>query len=315
MRIWNGIESFPSEAGTVVASIGNYDGVHLGHRAILSRVVEGARRRGQRSLLLTFDPHPLAVLAPGRKLRRLQTRGQKLESLEQAGLSDLLILQFDEALAALSGEEFFQQMLGDRVRFAAIHVGANFRFGRRRAGDIDLLKRIGVLCGFDVEAVPTLEIDGKTVSSSAIRETLDAGQVELAARMLGRPFAVHGEIVRGDNRGHDLACPTANLAIENEIVPARGVYLTEAVVLARRVSSLTNVGLRPTFGADESGLTVETHLLDFDDDLYGERMEVRFLARLRDEQRFDSAERLAAQLERDREAARSYFEERAIERA
>jgi riboflavin kinase/FMN adenylyltransferase len=255
------------------------------------------------------------VLAPGRKLRRLQTRGQKLESLERTELGDLLILRFDEALAALSGEEFFQQMLLERVRFAAIHVGENFRFGRGRTGDISLLKRLGTLCGFEVQAVPTLAVDQRPVSSSAIRESLDQGDVATAARMLGRPFAVLGEVVHGDGRGRELGCPTANLALENEIVPAPGVYLTEAVVLASRVPSMTNVGRRPTFDAGSGEPVVETHLLQFDEDLYGERLELRFHARLRDERRFAGADELAAQLAHDRRAAQAYFEERAIERA
>ncbi len=308
MRIWNGIGAYADKSRGVVASIGNYDGVHVGHQTILQRVVEAARSCGTRSLLITFDPHPLTVVAPQRRLRRLQTRGQKLESLEQTGLTDVLIIRFDEALAALSGEEFFDQLLGDHVRFAAVHVGESFRFGRDRAGDIELLRRLGVRRGFDVHSVPTVLVNGEPVSSSLIRSALDLGQVETAARMLGRPFVVTGEVVRGDGRGQELRCPTANLEPENEIVPARGVYLTEAFVLAGRFPSLTNIGVRPTFGG--GALTVETHLLDFDDDLYDERLDLRFLARLRDEARFDDRAALLAQLRRDRAAAAAYFEER-----
>jgi riboflavin kinase/FMN adenylyltransferase len=313
VRIWNGIASFTEGDDRVVASIGNYDGVHSGHQAILRRVTEDARSRDLRSLLITFDPHPAAVLAPERRLRRLQTRGQKLERLEQTGLDDLLILCFDDALAALDGNEFFDQLLGDRVRFAAIHVGENFRFGRGRVGDLELLRQIGARRGFEVDGVPTVELDGTTVSSSAIRLAVDEGRVESAARMLGRPFQLTGEIVRGAGRGQTLDCPTANLDPENEIIPARGVYVTEAEVLARSFSAVTNVGFRPTFGGDR--LVVETHLLDFDDELYDERLDLLFLTRLRDEIRFEDKSALVEQIARDRDATQAYFSERRLEQS
>jgi riboflavin kinase/FMN adenylyltransferase len=313
VRIWNGIASFPEGDDRVVASIGNYDGVHCGHQAILRRVTEDARSQDLRSLLITFDPHPAAVLAPERRLRRLQTRGQKLERLEQTGLDDLLILCFDDALAALDGNEFFDQLLGDRLRFAAIHVGENFRFGRGRVGDLDLLRQIGARRRFEVDGVPTVELDGTTVSSSAIRLAVDEGRVESAARMLGRPFQLTGEIVRGAGRGQTLDCPTANLDPENEIIPARGVYVTEAEVLARSFSAVTNVGFRPTFGGDR--LVVETHLLDFDDELYDERLDLLFLTRLRDEIRFEDKSALVEQIARDRDATQAYFSERRLEQS
>ena len=305
MRIWNGLGAYPDDAPEVVASIGNYDGVHIGHQAILRRAVEDARRRRLASLLVTFDPHPVTVLAPERKPRLLQTRGQKLESLQQAGLHDVLILEFDRDLAELSGEQFFDQLLNGRVDFAAIHVGENFRFGHRREGDLELLQRIGARRNFEVRGVRTLEIEGRTVSSSNIRARLDAGEVEWVRRMLGRPFCVVGEVVRGDGRGRELQSPTANLELQNEMLPSRGVYITETVVLASRMPSVTNVGVRPTFGGET--LTVETHVLDLDEDLYDERLEVHFLARLRDEMRFGSASELADQLARDRAAAEAYF--------
>jgi riboflavin kinase/FMN adenylyltransferase len=306
MNIWNGIECYPHDAGHVVATIGNYDGVHLGHRAILDRVVQTARARGLRSLLVSFSPHPLAVIAPERRPRLLQTRGQKLESLQQLGLSDLLILEFTPELAALTAQEFFDRILD--VAFTAVVVGDNFRFGHRRHGDLELLRRIGHARGFEVHGVPPLRADGAVISSSAIREALDAGDVERAARWLGRPYAVAGEVVHGDGRGRELGCPTANLELENEVVPARGVYVTETLALAGRFPSVTNVGVRPTFGGE--ALTVETHLLGFDDDLYHERVGLRFLARLRDERRFPGSAALADQIARDRAAAEAYFQNR-----
>ena len=177
MRIWNGIERYESGPRELVASIGNYDGVHLGHGEILSRVVAEARRRGLPSLLISFEPHPAAVVAPERRPKHLQTRRQKLDSLEATGLSDLLILEFTTQLAALDGEQFFAQVLAPHLRFASIHVGENFRFGKNRGGDLAALRRIGELMGFDTDGVPPVAVDGETVSSSAIRAAVAAGNV------------------------------------------------------------------------------------------------------------------------------------------
>jgi riboflavin kinase/FMN adenylyltransferase len=306
MNIWNGIAAYPAEAPAAVATIGNYDGVHLGHRAILRQVVADATRRGLPSLLVTFSPHPASVVAPDRPLRLLQTRGQKLESLRQTGLDGVLILDFNPALAALGGEAFFERTLGGRVRFAALHVGENFRFGHRREGDLALLARLGARGGFEVHGVRPVSESGRVVSSTTIRDLLAEGDVALARRMLGRPYVVSGEVVQGDGRGRRLNCPTANLEPLNDLLPRPGVYVTESVVIAARFPSVTNVGVRPTFGGDR--LTVETHLLEFDDDVYHETIDVHFLERLRDERRFASPDELADQLARDRAAAASYFQ-------
>jgi riboflavin kinase/FMN adenylyltransferase len=306
MRIWNGIDRFVNGPTHVVASIGNYDGVHLGHREILRRVVEDAERRDLASLLVTFHPHPAVVVAPDRSPKHLQTRRQKLDSLAATGLTDLLVLEFTPELAALDGEAFFGKVLEPRIRFAAIHVGDNFRFGRERSGDVTVLRRIGKRLGFEVAGVPAVVIDGKTVSSTAIRRAVEAGKVEEARRMLGRPFALIGEVIPGEGRGADLQFPTANVAVENEMIPAAGVYVTETLALASRFPSVTNVGTRPTFHGKE--VTVESHLIDFEGDLYTERVEIRFLARIRDEMRFSSGVELGDQIARDKAAAEGYFE-------
>jgi len=305
MNVWNALDAFPTGREPIVATIGNFDGVHLGHRAILASVIDAAKARSAPSLLITFDPHPLAVVAPSRRPKLLQTRRQKLDCLESSGLDGMLLLPFDRPLAALSGEEFFGGFLAERIRFAAVHVGRNFRFGRARGGDVRLLESIGSSLGFSVVAVPPVEIGGQTVSSSAIRGAIEDGDVAAAAAMLGRAFALTGEVVRGQGRGRTLEFPTANLAVENETIPKRGVYITETLALASRFPSITNVGFRPTFGGTQ--LTVESHLLDVDEDLYGERIEVRFLARLRDEQTFPGPAELADQIARDQAAATSYF--------
>ena len=306
MKVWNGIQRYVEAPAEVVASIGNYDGVHLGHQEILRRVVDDARQRDLPSMLITFDPHPAAVVAPERRPRHLQTRRQKLDSLAATGLTGLMVLEFSPELAALEGEEFFSKVLEPRIRFAAIHVGDNFRFGRDRAGNVETLRRIGTRLGFDVEGVRAVRVDGETVSSSAIRKAVAEGEVERARRMLGRPFSAIGEVVPGEGRGAEIHFPTANVAVGNEMIPAVGVYVTETLALATRFPSVTNVGTRPTF--DGKDLSVESHLLGFEGDLYTERIEVRFLARIRDEMRFASGLELGDQIARDRAAAESYFE-------
>ena len=305
MIVWNALEAFPTGREPICATIGNFDGVHLGHQAILASVISAAKRRSAPSLLISFDPHPLAVVAPSRGPKLLQTRRQKLETLEATGLDGMLMLPFDRELAALTGEEFFGTYLAARIRFATVHVGSNFRFGHARGGDIRLLQTIGTEHSFSVVAVPPVTVDGETVSSSAIRTAIEGGDVTRARALLGRPFAVTGEVVRGEGRGRVLDFPTANVAVDNETVPCRGVYVTETLAFGLRFPSITNVGVRPTFGG--STLSVESHLIDVEEDLYGERVEVRFLARLRDELKFAGPAELADQLARDRAAATSYF--------
>jgi riboflavin kinase/FMN adenylyltransferase len=306
MNVWYGIESVPADTPPVVATIGNFDGVHLGHQAILLSTVAAAKKRGLASMLLTFDPHPLSVVAPERMPKLLQTRRQKLHVLGESGLDLVVFLRFDASIAALSGDAFFTRILLERIRFSAVHVGRHFRFGRDRAGDVDLLTKIGATHGFVVVGVPQVTAGGETVSSSATRRALDEGDVERARRFLGRPFFLAGEVVRGQGRGRSIEFPTANVQVENELIPKRGVYITETHLLAGKHASITNIGVRPTFGG--GALMVETHLLDFEDDVYGEPVEVGFLARLRDEKAFSGPTELADQIARDRAAAYSYFQ-------
>ncbi len=310
MNVWNGIDRYPADVGPVCATIGNYDGVHVGHAAILRQVVERARREDAAAVLVTFDPHPLTIVAPDRRPSILQTRDQKLAALEDAGLDGVLFLEFTPALARRTGREFLDTVLGSGLDLRSVHVGGNFRFGRDRSGDVALLRSVGETRGFDVVQVGAVEIDGAIVSSSAIRARIAAGDVDGAARMLGRTYAIEGEVVRGDGRGRSLDYPTANVASDNELIPARGVYVTETVWNAARHPSVTNVGVRPTF--DGERLAVETHLLEFDGDLYHSRVEVRFLARLRDELRFRGPVELSDQIGRDLAAAVAYFENGAL---
>jgi riboflavin kinase/FMN adenylyltransferase len=265
VNVWNGLGALPEDVPPVVASIGNFDGVHLGHREILRRVVADARERRARALLVTFEPHPAAIVAPDRRPKLIDTRMQKIDRLAECGLSDLLIVRFDRELAALGGKAFLELLEGYGLCFAAVHVGENFRFGHDRAGDLALLREIGERRGFAVHGVPAISLDGRTLSSSEIRRALEAGEVGRAAAMLGRPWELIGEVVPGAGRGRELDCPTANIEPANELLPGIGVYVTETVALAARTASVTNVGRRPTVGG--GAVVVETHQLVFDDDL------------------------------------------------
>jgi riboflavin kinase/FMN adenylyltransferase len=306
MRVINGIDRYPPGSAPVVASIGNFDGVHRGHRAILDAIRHEANSRAARALLISFDPHPLEIVAPERRPRLLQTRRQKIAELRLTGLNDLLLLRFDQALAALDADAFFTSLLLPRVPLTSIHVGESFRFGRGRAGDLARLRDLGSCHRFSVQTVPEVHCGTDVISSSVIRSAVAAGAVERAAELLGRPYAISGMVVKGEGRGATLGFPTANLDVENEILPHPGVYVTEMVALARRLPAMTNVGVRPTWG--DEPLVVETHALDIDEDLYDERIELRFLARLRDERRFASGTALADQLAQDRAASEAYFQ-------
>lgn len=306
MIVWNGIDQVPTDPRPAVATIGNFDGVHLGHQAILRRTVADARARGALSLLVTFDPHPTSVVAPSRAPHLLQTRRQKLDVLEACGLDAVLILRFDTAFSNLSPQAFATDFLVERLRVVSLHVGESFRFGHDRSGDIAVLCTLGSHLGFEVTGVPAVRVHGEAVSSSAIRRAVEEGDVDRARRMLGRPYAIEGEVVQGDGRGRTLDFPTANLAVDGNLIPHRGVYVTETKLLASRFPSVTNIGTRPTFGG--GALIVETHLIDFDENIVGDRAEIGFLARLREEKRFPTPRELADQIARDRAAAVAYFQ-------
>ncbi len=284
----------------VVATIGNFDGVHLGHQAIMHRVVERARAAGALATVVTFDPHPRRVLDPDRAPRVMLTRGQKLAILESLGLDAVAVIPFDKALAAMPAEEFAREFLCRRLGVSEIHVGADFRFGRGRAGGLEILGAVGAGCGFGVHAVPAVMLDGERISTTRVRRVLADGQVEAASQMMGRPYSLIGTIVHGEGRGGAVLVPTANLAPENDFLPARGVYITRTRRAAHdTVPGLTNIGLRPTFG--DHRLVVETFLPGFSGDLYGERIELELVRRLREERKFDSPQDLMAQIKRDLE--------------
>lgn len=299
-------------SGRTVLSVGNFDGLHLGHQRILESVRERARGMGQRSAVVTFDPHPMRVLRPNQAPLMIETLGQRIAGFERIGMDAALVMRFDRALSLVSAEEFIERILVRCLRVGAIFVGANFRFGHRGAGDLQLLKEYGKRENFAAEIVPPVEVSGQVVSSTAIRNAVASGNVAEAIRLLGKAFSLTGEICTGAGRGRTILFPTLNLAPEQELLPKLGVYATECIVAGRLYPSVTNVGTRPTF--HEVGITVESHLFGFGQTVASGPMEVRFQTRIRDEQKFPGPEALRAQIARDVEAAQKYFSERAVQK-
>jgi riboflavin kinase/FMN adenylyltransferase len=292
------------ERGAVV-SVGNFDGLHAGHQKIMRAMVEGARREKAISAIITFDPHPLKVLRPQAAPPLIMTLAQRLAGFSEFGIDATLVIHFDEALAHVPAEDFVRNVLVETVRAKAILVGANFRFGYQQAGDVSLLTQLGNKYGFAVEIVSPAEVDGKLVSSTAIRRAVVDGNVEEAAALLGHPFVLTGTIQAGAGRGSKIVFPTLNLASEQELLPGKGVYATESLVGGKLYRSVTNVGVRPTF--DGHGITVESHLFDFSDAITSGPLEVRFRKRLREERKFDGAEALRAQIALDIATAKAFF--------
>jgi len=293
-----------------VLTIGNFDGVHLGHQKILADVLERAQSKDLMAAVLTFYPHPASVLRPTSAPCLLTTLSRRLAAFETAGIQAALILRFDAELASVSAEDFAHLYLVETLRARAVMVGANFRFGHRQAGDVKTLEEFGRKWGFEVHAVPPVVVDGVVVSSSAIRQALSEGRMEDATKFLGRAFALEGEIKAGTGQGSKLVVPTLNLATEQECLPKSGVYVTETTVEGITYRSATNIGMRPTF--DGKRLAIESHLLDFSGDLTSGPMKVSFHARLRDEQKFPGPEALKKQVLQDIERAKEFFHAKKI---
>jgi riboflavin kinase/FMN adenylyltransferase len=296
-----------------VGTIGNFDGVHLGHRRILETVVERARAIDRPSFAITFEPHPMAVLRPDRAPRRIQTLRQKEEAIEAIGIESLLVIPFTRDFSLTEPEDFARSFLAGRLGASELYIGAHFAFGRGKRGDLALLSRLGADCGFVASAVEEVLYDGEPVSSTRIRRALERGTISEANAMLGRSYELDGLVARGDRLGHQIGVPTINLEPDNELPPADGVYVTEIEIrsFGRRFESVTNIGRRPTL-YEEFRTTIETYVIDFSSDVYGERIRLFFLDRLREERKFPSVIELKAQIQRDIEASRKYFETRTL---
>lgn len=282
-------------------AIGSFDGFHLGHKALVSRVKQVAALKGYPATVVTFEPHPLRVVHPDRAPLLLTELPLKTEIMERQGVDELVVIPFTRELADWSAEEFSQKILAEALSSRFVIVGKNFNFGKDARGDAGLLSKQGSKLGFEVEAAEMVVAGGEIVSSSRIRNLIADGQVEVAAECLGHNFILEGVVVKGDGRGRALGVPTANIVPEKDmIVPREGIYAASSGISLAAVS----IGTRPTFESSK-GLTVEAHLIDFDGDLYGERMRLEFVRRLRDEIKFDSKEELVEQMKKDIENVRN----------
>jgi riboflavin kinase/FMN adenylyltransferase len=309
MRIVRGLASAPPDAGPSAVALGTFDGVHLGHRAILGTALARAREVGIEAVACTFDPHPMEVLQPDRAPTAITPLDERLRLIGETGVDAVVVLAFTRELAAVEPEAFVKDVLLDRLRAREVVVGYNHSFGRGARGDPRLLEALAGRLGFRAHVVPPMTVDGTAVSSTGIRAALQRGDVAAAARSLGRPYAIEGIVTSGAGRGRTLGFPTANIAPDRTLLVARGVYRGlvtpkgEARTPAGKAhTAVVNVGVRPTFG--ETRLQVEAHLLDFTGDLYGRQVRLEFVGRLRDEMRFASVEDLKTQVARDIAAAR-----------
>jgi riboflavin kinase/FMN adenylyltransferase len=299
-------EEVPGDFGPCALTIGNFDGVHAGHRRILRRVSEMAREHGWRAAAMTFHPHPTRVVAPERAPRLMSTPAERAEIMRGEGIDEVLILPFDAQVAAWTPEFFVREALVRKLKVRAVLVGKDFRFGHRHAGDTKLLEEMGRELGFVTELIPSVSIRGARVSSSRIRELVEAGRVSSACRFLRRPFALTGDVVSGHGIGRKQTVPTLNLAPAFEVLPGNGVYITRThdAENGRAWKSVTNVGRRPTFNGD--ALTIETYLLEPFEEA-PRRIRVEFLSRIREERKFDSPEALKARIFTDVRRAENYF--------
>lgn len=304
MRVFRG-HSRPVPAPVVLA-IGNFDGVHLGHAALVQQLAKAADDLQLVPTVLTFEPHPREFFAPESAPARLTTLREKLELLGDLGATQAMVCPFNAAFAALSADEFIERVLVRGLQVKHLIIGDDFRFGKGRAGDYALLQAAGERFGFTVEAMQSVTVDGERVSSSAVRRALATGDMERAARLLGRPYIIDGQVSHGDKFGRQLGFATANIRIKHNPLPMAGVFAVAVSGLGDKpLPGVANLGIRPTVGGTRPLL--EVHLFDFDRDIYGAHISVRFVHKLRDEQRFPNFDALKAQIAADAAAARAFF--------
>jgi riboflavin kinase / FMN adenylyltransferase len=305
--IYRSLAETPDDFGPCAMTIGNFDGVHCGHREILRRVIAAAREEGWKSAVLTFDPHPAKLLAPANAPRLLTTVEERARIILEQGIDEILILPFDSSVSELGPEDFVRQILVDKLKARAVLVGANFHFGKRAAGHAAMLEELGDRFSFETEIIQPVVWRKRVISSSEIRRLIEAGEVSTARRLLGRPYKLEGVVVPGEGRGSRQTVPTLNLDTPAEVLPATGVYITRTLDAntAREWPSITNIGVRPTF--DGRSLTLETYLLARLDGPTPDKIALEFLRRVRDERKFENAAALKEQILRDVNRAQAYF--------
>jgi riboflavin kinase / FMN adenylyltransferase len=313
MKLFHGTDNAAIQRPTVL-TLGVFDGLHLGHQLIMKTVVDRAHATNSVPTVLTFEPHPRAVLHPESAPPLLQTLDQKIEALGVLGIKQVIVIHFDRAFSEIRAQDFLRDVVVQRLHAQEVYLGRGFFFGYNREGNIDLLRRVSQQLGFIADEVPEVRLRGKRIGSTAIRLLLSEGRVNLARRMLGRPYGVEGPVARGDARGVGLGFPTANVQPHNRVIPRRGVYVTATLLEGQWRRSVTNIGTRPTFG-DQLEASVETHVMNWSGDLYGDVLRVRFLHRLRDEKKFGSIDELKSQIARDVARANRFFERGGVKRS
>lgn len=302
MELIRGVHNLKPEHRSCVATIGNYDGLHLGHRRVLEQLMEQSRLDGLPSLVMGFEPTPMEFFCGDKAPARLSTFREKVEQFSDLGVDRFFCVRFDWDLAEMSPEQFVRLLLVDGLAVKHLVVGDDFRFGRDRSGNFDTLLASGRTYGFEVVDTPSFSVDGLRVSSTMVREALDKGNLRLAERMLGRHYSMSGRVVRGDQLGRKLGYPTANLRVGRRRSPLRGVYAVRVLGLGAARDGMASLGTRPTVDGKE--MRLEVHIFDFDEDIYGRHIQVEFVYRIRDERRFESVELMGRQLDRDYREAR-----------
>ena len=303
MEFIKGFEKFPSSSSNSILAIGNFDGIHLGHQKILKLLEEKAKKHTLPSLVLTFSPHPEKILG-GKIVKMIQTLDQRMREIEKFGIEAVLVVPFDEKFSSLSGQDFIQQIVVNTLKSKEVIVGENFRFGKNREGDISLLRQSASRYNFQVHSIPPVVKNGMAVSSSLIRNSLQEGKIEIANDLLGRLYEIEGSVIKGKARGKALGFPTANIETENEIIPP-GVFISTAWIDSKSFPSLTNVGNRPTFHQKET--IIESFIINLNRNLYGEKIRVNFIKKIRDEMKFKTPDDLSQQIKKDLEKAKDYF--------
>ena len=306
MEVFRDIEDFRRPELKTVVTMGNFDGLHLGHQALVANAVAEAKRCRTQSSVFTFDPHPLKLLAPERAPQMIVNQRDKMDMLKALGVDVVIVQCFDRRFASIDAEDFVRRYLIERLNLSKIWLGRDLRFGRARAGDAEDLTRWGISLGFSVGIVEPILVQGKRISSSRIRQLIEQGRVDEVQPMLGRYHFISGSIVNGHHRGRELGFPTANLAAATELIPADGIYATTVELQNHRWLSVSSVGHNPTFG--EGLRTIETYVLDFAQDIYGEMVKLSFVQRIREERKFAQIEHLVTQMHEDVRAARAVFE-------
>lgn len=312
MQLVRGLHNLRCCQRSCVATIGNFDGVHLGHQGVLARLRERAAEAGLPSCVVIFEPQPREFFAPDKAPPRISSLREKLELLREAGVDQVLCLTFNRRLRELSAEQFVHQILVEGLGVKHLEVGDDFRFGCDRAGDFNLLVEAGAREGFTVESASTIALDGERISSTRVREVLAASDFAMAERLLGRPYSISGRVLHGQKLGRQLGAPTANLRLNRLRAALNGVYLVSTAVDGQRWPGVANIGTRPSVAGDGRA-HLEVHLLDFAGDLYGRRLVVQFHQKLRDEQRFASLEALKSAIDADIAAARAHWQGQPLE--